>query len=186
MRTAITFAICFIAAVGFAQHDKVLEIREKYKEIKSFINASDPDSIMFSGLHCDVLLRNTTNSMWRAVGNYNDTIEFWYTDLMEAANLDGNSTNDSAWALSFVSESEKAAGMSVYREWLFDNGALLFFFEKMNGYDEESTWEYRYYFDKGKLIRFMNGSQIISLDEDPVDVRNAAQAILNKFRNIVR
>lgn len=186
MRNLIVLFLFAVSITVSAQQDKVLEIRKIYQEVKTWVNASDPDSVMYSGFHCDKVLRNTNNSQWRAVGNFSDTITFWYRDLMEAAMSEGNTAEDSSWALALVTQNQNISVTSSYREWLFLDGQLIFAYEKMNGYDTETSWEYRYYFNKGKLIRFMSGSQIISLDEDPADVRASAEEMKKLFVLIVK
>jgi len=153
-----------------AQQDKVLEIRAHYKAVKVWTNCTDTDSLMYSGYYADQMIRNVNDAPWRAIGIMHDTITFWYTDEMEAENADGNESGDKSWALQLVTRSSQYAMMFQYQEWLFSDGKLVFHYDRFDGYDEESTYEYRYYFDNNKLIRFMNGNQIIGFDEsiDPI------------------
>ena len=105
---------------------------------------------------------------------------------MEAAYLDETLSRDSTWALALVTCSSQMSGMTQYREWLFKDGKLIFHFDKLNGYDEESTWEYRYYFNNNKLIRTMSGGQIIHFDDAPQDVIKSSNEILHLFELLMR
>jgi hypothetical protein len=121
---------------------------------------------------------------WRAIGIMHDTITFWYTDAMEAKNADGNTENDGAWALKLITRSSQFSIAFQYQEWLFNKGKLIFYYDRFLGYEEESTYEYRYYFDNNKLIRFMNGSEIIGFDEsiDPIlEKGNSMKALFLMF-----
>jgi hypothetical protein len=72
-----------------------------------------------------------------------------------------------------------------YQEWLFKDGKLIFHFDKMTGYDEESSWEYRYYFNNNKLIRTLSGNQIIDFEENTKEILNKADEILKLFKTII-
>lgn len=170
MRIVTAFLLVVLWIGAAAQHDKVLEIRAHYKAIKVWANCTDPDSLAYSGHYSDQIIRNVNDAPWRAVGIMHDTITLWFSDVMEAENAEGNTENDRAWALELVTRSSQYSLMFQYQEWLFYEGKLIFYYDRFDGYDEESTYEYRYYFDNNKLIRFMNGSQIIGFDEsiDPI------------------
>jgi len=177
------FIISLFAAIhSSAQHDKVLEIREYYKTVKAHSENAVQDSIWY---YSDQIIRNTNNQQWRAIGIFHDTITFWYSDLMDASVRDNNTTSDSAWALVLVTNSAQMSGINQYREWLFQDGKLVFHYDKMNGYDPESTWEYRYYFDNDKLIRTMSGGQIVSFDEDTAPILDSGNSLLKIFSTLV-
>jgi len=169
-----------------AQHDKVLEIRAHYNEVKSNIAANNPDSISF--YYSDQIIRNRFDAQWRAIGIFHDTITYWYGDAMEAANMDGNINQDSTWALKLVTMSSQYSTMHQYREWLFLDGKLVFHFDKLDGseYNPDSNWEYRYYFDNNKLIRFMNGGEIIGYDDNPSSIISSGEEMKTMFRTIIR
>ena len=175
------FSICS-CLLASAQHDKVLEIREYYKDVKAHSENAEPDSIWY---YSDQIIRNTNDFQWRAIGTFHDTLIFWYSDPMEAAYLDETQSRDSTWALALVTCSSQMSGMTQYREWLFKDGKLIFHFDKLNGYDEESTWEYRYYFDNDKLIRFMQGGQIISFEDDPNVILQSGKDLLILFSKMI-
>ena len=184
MKSILSFIFVIICLLVSAQHEKVLEIREYYKEVKSNISINNPDSISY--YYSDQIIRNRFDAQWRAIGIFHDTITYWYIDAMEAANMDGNTSQDSSWALKLVTISSQYSTMHQYREWLFLDGELIFHFDKMNGYDEESTWEYRYYFNDNKLIRFMSGGEIIGYDDDPASIILSGEEMKTMFRSIIR
>jgi len=165
-----------------AQHDKVLEIRGYYNDVQAHSQNAEPDSIWY---YSDQIIRNTNDLQWRAIGIMHDTITFWYSDLMDAEESENNTDHNSSWALVLVTASSQQSMMHQYREWLFKDGKLIFHFDKMDGYDEESTWEYRYYFNNDKLIRFMQGGQIISFDDDPDDILRSGKSMLSLFSSII-
>jgi len=169
-----------------AQHDKVLEIRAYYKEVKSNIAINNPDSISY--YYSDQIIRNRYDAQWRAIGIFHDTITYWYGDAMEAANMDGNTSQDSSWALKLVTISSQYSTMHQYREWLFLDGKLIFHFDKLDGseYNPDSNWEYRYYFNDNKLIRFMSGGEIIGYDDDPASIILSGEEMKTMFRSIIR
>ena len=153
------YSNCFI---GFATRQST-EIREYYKDIKSHTEYATDDSESY---YSDQIVRNNKNLQWRALGIYQDTISFWYKDLHEASQQENNKSQDSAWALVMVTSSTQMSVVEHYQEWLFKDGKLIFHFDKMTGYDEESSWEYRYYFNNNKLIRTLSGNQIIDFEEN--------------------
>lgn len=178
------FIISFLITISlYAQHDRVLEIRDYYKTVKAHSGNAEQDSIWY---YSDQVVRNSNNLQWRAIGVFNDTITFWYSDLMESSMKDGNHNTDSSWALVLVTSSKQMSGIMQYSEWLFKDGEFLFHYDKMNGYDAESTWEYRYYFDNGKLIRFMQGGQIISFEDDTSSILNSGKTLLAIFSSLVQ
>lgn len=183
MKTLVFLLFVFVAVTVSAQHDKVLEIREYYKDVKAHSVNAERDSIWY---YCDQIIRNTNDFQWRAIGTFHDTLTFWYSDPMDASYRDENTTFDSTWALALVTCSSQISGMTQYREWLFKDGKLIFHFDKMNGYDEESTWEYRYYFNDNKLIRFMSGGKIIGYDDDPASIILSGEEMKTMFRSIIR
>ena len=176
----ILFLLAFFLNV-FSQQEKIQEIKDYYYDIKTWINAKDPDSLMYSGYYHDVKMRNVNNSPWRAVGIYNDTTHYYYNDEMEAENREGNTENSKSWALVLVIESSQHSIMFHYREWLYEDGKLLFYYDRFTGYDEESTYEYRYYFDDKKLIQFMDGSEIKEFEDDLEVIFNSAESKQAEF-----
>lgn len=183
MKIITLIAFVFTALIASAQHEKVLEIRNYYKDVKSHSEYAQPDSISY---YSDQIIRNSGNMQWRAIGDFHDTLTFWYSDLMNAAYNNKNQNNDSTWALTLVTSSTQKSILNHYQEWLFKDGKLVFYFDKMMGYDEESTWEYRYYFNNNKLIRTMSGGQIIHFDDAPQDVIKSSNEILHLFELLMR
>lgn len=177
------FCITIVSVLGLsAQHDKILEIRDYYYSVKKTIENQKPDSAWY--YYSDQIVRNRQDLPWRAIGIFHDTLTFWYDDLMSAT-IEENENGDSTDALVLVTSSSQMSMMYLYREWLFLEGNLIFYYDRMIGYDEESSWEYRYYFDNKKLIRFMQGNQIISYDDDPNEILQFGEEIKSLFNTII-
>ncbi|MPL99802.1 hypothetical protein SDC9_46023 [bioreactor metagenome] len=182
MKTLLAIACFSIFINSYSQQDKILEIREYYYSVKKTIESQTPDSAWT--YYSDQIIRNRQDLPWRAIGIFHDTITFWYSDLMSAA-MENDTEGDSTDALVLVTSSAQLSMMFIYREWLFLEGNLIFYYDRMIGYDEDSTWEYRYYFDNNKLIRFMQGNQIISYDDDPNEILQFGEEIKSLFNTII-
>lgn len=159
MRRLIILLLVFSPFVNLAQEDAIQAIREKYYEVKQWVNATDSDSLEYSHYYHDIRIRNVNNSPWRAVGIYQDTTHYYYSDEMEAEMMDGNTNDDRAWAVAMVINSTQYSVNHEYSEYLYDKGELIFYYKKTQVTAQEDT-EYRYYFSNGKLIRYMVNQKI--------------------------
>lgn len=159
MRKVILFLSCFLfATVIFSQEEKIKEIRDLYAKTQENIAAClNPETASTSGLYCNELTVNSTNGSWRAVGNYLKTIKFWYTD---DPTLDGED-NDLMVLSKIEVNSNWAVGNKNYTEFLYNDGKLVFSFQKDASYAYiEKPFETRWYFADEKPILYMEGQEI--------------------------
>lgn len=160
----------------FSQEPRIDAIRQHYQEVKALCS----DTLEYDGYYHDQVLTNVNDKPCRAVGNYQNVVDFWYGDLMDADQ--GEEGGDSLNALYLVTVKTEIAGRNEYREFLFKDGKLIFYFEQSrNG---EETLEYRFYYDRGKLFRFMQGNEIIGYDGDSQEPIVKAKGWQNLFMQL--
>ncbi len=155
--------IClFQAAVIAAEDPGVQEIKKLYAETAAAITLAQKGEA--GGLYCNELTVNSRNGSWRAVGNYSKKAAFWYSDQPEFAVAESQRAET---VLAKVEVRETAAVRSLYREFFFVNGRLLFFFRSERNGDEPASEE-RIYFKDGKpLLRLLGqekGSESIGTE----------------------
>lgn len=176
MRFLISFILFFNSLTVFSQHDKVMEIRKLYLDTREKIQQMNTDSAS-PGFYADIHVKNMSGAQWRAIGIYADTLKLYYTDLLDASLAQGDSAN----ALVMVCQNSVYSNTRVYREWLFDKGNLVFYFES-HILDNEKN-EYRFYFNDRELIRYMQGGQVISYDDDTKPMLEEAEGLKRWFIN---
>ncbi len=155
-----------------AQNEIQKKIKKIYystnEKIASYLN----DSTEYSEIYCNELIINTLGekyAQWPACGNYIKKIVFWYK--LAPPHWDGNGKS----ALIKINYSEKYALNSEVYEFLFDEGKLVFCFLKHN-----DSMQYRYYFDKEKLIEFTE-----KIDEnDEYYTKPESSEILDKSKKL--
>lgn len=176
MKQGALFILLLIAVAGQAQQDKVLQIRQHYSDIKNKILAMNTDSASPS-FYGDILIKNISGAQWRAIGIYADTVKVYYSDLMSAHLENGDSAN----ALQYITQTAVYSDTKIVREWLFTNGNLSFYYENQKNSVQQE--EFRFYFYNQKLIRYMQGGQIIGYDDDPKPILDEAQKLKHWFIN---
>ena len=70
------------------------EIRQAYAETGAAIALGQKGEA--GGLYCNKLALNNFNGSWRAVGNYSQTIMFWYSDQPAVRRGSGQKTGGGA------------------------------------------------------------------------------------------
>jgi hypothetical protein len=142
---------CLFQAAFFAAEDpKVQEIKKLYAETAAAIALAQKGEA--GGLYCNELTINSRNGSWRAVGNYAKKIAFWYSDQPEFAIAAGMGAES---VLAKVEVRETAAVRSLYREFFFAGGQLLFFFRGEKSGDEPVSEERIYFRDNKPLLRLL-------------------------------
>ncbi|PLW92075.1 MAG: hypothetical protein C0592_12595 [Marinilabiliales bacterium] len=164
MKRLIIILLVGLSFSSLAQDGEIQAIRDHYYFVKSWVNATDPDSLEYSPYYHDIKYRNVNKSPWRAVGIFQDTTHYFYSDEMEAEEMEGNDEHDNSWALALVINSTQYSWNFEYTEYLFLRGKLIFVFKRVMYSDEEAN-EYRYYFSDDKLIRYKENSEIKSASE---------------------
>jgi hypothetical protein len=146
-----------------SRDERITAIQKLYAQIQDRISRAfkEAEGLSPSGFYSTDILVNSRNGSWRASGNYSKKTVFWYTDQPEFAE-DG--AEDGISVLVKVEIDETAAVRSHHREFLFDQGRLIFAFVKTPG-ENGPAEERRYYFKDGLLIRHMLGQR--SADTKP-------------------
>jgi hypothetical protein len=136
--------------MAWADEPAIREIKALYGETASAIALAQKGE--WGGLYCNELTVNSRSGSWRAVGNYSKKVVFWYSDQPEFAVAEGNRSES---VLAKVEVRETAAVRSFYREFLFANGKLVFFFRSEKS-DDGAASEERIYCKDGKpLLRLL-------------------------------
>jgi len=135
------------AAILAADDAAIAGIRQAYAETGAAIALGQKGEA--GGLFCNKLALNNFNGSWRAVGNYSQTIMFWYSDQPQFAEEEGKKPET---ALVKVEVRETAAAATIYQEFFFVDGGLAFFFRKENTGDGPAGEE-RIYFQGDKPLR---------------------------------
>jgi hypothetical protein len=106
---------------------------------------------------------NKNGRSWPAVGNYNETIDFWYDDSPD--HLSPAERNPKTVLLK-INISRKASHLGTNEEFLFKDGKLLFYY--LNEGEEGNEWETRiYYSTKGISFKSSikaNGRELTAKD----------------------
>jgi hypothetical protein len=152
----------FKTAVIEAEDPGVQEIKRFYAETAAAIALAQKGEA--GGLYCNELTVNSRNGSWRAVGNYSKKVAFWYNDQPEFAVAENQGAET---VLAKVEVRETAAVRSLYREFFFVNGRLLFFFRSERSGDEPASEERIYFKDSKPVLRLIGqgkGSESIGTD----------------------
>ncbi|MBL4593376.1 MAG: hypothetical protein JKX68_06120 [Flavobacteriales bacterium] len=144
-----------------AQEDAIKSIHTYYKTISKQIEACKKTKKDTSCLlYCNTNITNSGNNEWTGSGNYKKEVQFWYEDNPKQCDSCGeNGVN----VLKKVISSEQAGLTTYYKEFLYDDGKLTFYYIKITG--EQQIEEYRYYYQNDILIKHieigntMNGEE---------------------------
>jgi hypothetical protein len=124
------------------------DIRKHYNEVNEQIKESIEQG--FEGpLYQNQLVINKNGRSWPAVGNYSDTVNFWYDDPPD--HLPESERNPKGVLLK-VTNSRLASGFRAIEEYLYKDGKLLFYYSFEA--EEGKKWETRVWFNnKGAMIK---------------------------------
>ncbi|MCR9249957.1 MAG: hypothetical protein NXI20_06010 [bacterium] len=137
----------------FSQNSDIDAIRTHYTEIGKKSGNCEMDC-----LYLNELKVNANDQPWRAVGNYEKTIQFWYNDDPKQCDECGT---DGENVLIKVVIDESGSSYSIHQEYLYLEGDLIFHYHISE--DENAKEEYRYYFKDQILIKMMEGQEVINL-----------------------
>jgi hypothetical protein len=154
------------------QDQRITAIRALSAKIESQITLANKEAEggSPSGFYCTEVFLNSRNGSWRAVGNYYRKTLFWHTDEPRFAVQEERT---GAAVLVKVETHEGAAITSLFKDFLFDEGKLVFAYVQTR-MGEGPMEERRYYFDGGRLIRFMLGQKISAEAPDGRDILSEA------------
>lgn len=105
-------------------------------------------------LYCNSVEINTYKDQWRAVGNYNSKIDFWYTDAPEFAVYE-EKTKESV--LAKITVTTESSAYKFYYEFYYSGGELV---AANATSDTSAPTELKYYFNNLKLIKFVENGKI--------------------------
>jgi hypothetical protein len=146
MMKVIFFCLLVLTLKGSRAQTET-EIRNHYQEINKKITESKEQGFEGS-LYCNEWTTNKNGKSWRAVGRYEETTEFWYTD--DPNHLPAAERNPKT-VLQKVNIKRKSASLQVQEEFLFKNGRLVFYYSREG--EEGNGWETRLYFNAKGLFK---------------------------------
>lgn len=138
---------------AFSQSSDIEAIRTHYTEI-----GKQSKDCEIGCLYLNELKVNANDQPWRAVGNYEKTIQFWFDD--DPKQCDECGTNGENVLMKVVID-ESGSSYSIHQEYLYLDGDLIFHYHVSE--DENAKEEYRYYFKDQILIKMMEGQEVINL-----------------------
>ncbi len=152
------------AATAQQQDTQLARIRALWAEVQERIALAlkEAESGSPPGFYASEIVVNRHNGSWRASGTYFKKTVFWYTDHPEFA---GEEPGGPASVLVKIEIQEIVAARTLYREFLFDKGQLVFAFVQSPG-DTGAAEELRYYFENGNLFRYMEGQKVVATKPD--------------------
>ena len=156
--------------------DAIDDIRAYYKTIGEQINACKKEG---NGENCalysNLSITNTGGQTWRASGNYKKEVQFWYDDSPRLCDECGEGGIN---VLKKVICSEQSGLTTSYKEWLFKDGKLIFYYIKSSG---EQNEEYRYYYQNDVLIKHIESGNTMNGDDA---AKKYKEFILQKAKNL--
>ncbi len=156
------FFIVFISIPFFATAQTETSIRALYSETNKRIAESIEQG--FEGpLYNNQWVNNKNGRSWPAVGNYTETVDFWYDDPPDHISAAERNPKN---VLLKVNITRKASHLGSNEEFLFKDGKLLFYFLQEG--EEGNEWETRiYYNSKGIAFKSSvkaNGQELTAKD----------------------
>lgn len=173
-----TVLILIYSLTCLSQIDQINNIREHYKDVNQKISTclESVEDEFYCDFYCNEIKLNTNNKSWRALGIFNKTIRFWYSDSPHFMPLIEKREQD---ALQKVEITELISDRESYTEILYKEGELIFYFYKdVSGFNEHI--EERFYFSKGKLIRYLE-NQTDKTEEADVRHVDFVRSIANQM-----
>ena len=170
------FPIAFILLAsigGFAQAtDKTVDtIKKLYVQVsdRAAECEADDDKGAYGPLFMNTLSINSRNHQWRAVGTYNKTYKFFYTD--------GDSeTSMYPDKLILVKLDRRVSNRTYHEEFLFsENGTLAYYAQRAEN-DNESPASREMYFAKNIAIRIVEDAKVRN-KLLPKDLNNAKATV---------
>lgn len=131
-------------------------------------------------LYCNTMEINSYKDQWRAVGNYNCKVNFWYTDAPEFAEYE-EKTKESVLVKTTI-ETETSA-YTYYYDFYYNNGALIAAKSKSNVLVPFNSV---YYISDGKLIKYLTEGKTSTNDkaEEYPEIINISKEFAALFLNM--
>lgn len=171
--TCLVFLFILGSCKSSVAQSEIQPIRAAYQEIGAQIkeckNSIDP-----CGLYLATWELNKDGEPWRAVGNHNQTFEFWYIERED---------EPMTYQPLKVMATRVVSAYKIYEEWLFnEKGDLLFYYLKDES--DENQPEKRYYFNNGELIQTIPNGLESSTSVD--DIFQYQIEISNIFQKLIK
>ena len=146
MRQVLLALFCYACLPAVAQTET--QIREHYTSVNKQIAESIEQG--YEGpLYHNQWTTNKDSRSWPAVGNYNETTDFWYDDPPDHLSAAERNPKN---VLVKINITRKASHLSTNEEYLFKDGKLLFYYCQQG--EEGNEWQTRAYFNsKGLMFR---------------------------------
>ncbi|MCX6565046.1 MAG: hypothetical protein NTW38_01245 [Candidatus Aminicenantes bacterium] len=159
--------------------EQIAQIRELYAQIQDRISIAVKEAEGGSPpeFYSTEIFVNRHNGSWRASGTYSKKTVFWYTDQPEFAREEPGGELS---VLAKIEIDEIVAVRAYHREYLFDQGKLVFAFIK-NPSETGTTEEFRYYFSDGALIRYMEGQRIVESNPGTAALEAEVKTLQTQF-----
>ncbi len=143
-RYLLPLLVC-LSCIANAQTET--EIKNHYQNVNKQITESIEHGFEGS-LFCNEWVTNKNSKSWRAVGNYNETIDFWYTDDPNmAVSLGVNPKN----FLLKINITRKSSALKTNEEYLYKEGKLVFYYSQEG--EEGNARETRIYFNAKGMFK---------------------------------
>lgn len=176
----LLFLILFLPALATNAQTET-QIRAHYQDINKKITESKEQGYEGS-LYCNELVVNKNGKSWPAVGNYSETIEFWYSNNPNHPSV----TQNKLQVLQKINVVRKAAALTTHEEYLYKDGKLVFFYSAEG--EDGNLWETRLYFNTKGMFKSSvkaNGKELTEKDfltEEYKDFKPKSIAVLKKAR----
>jgi hypothetical protein len=172
----ILFLVCSLHLL--AQDEEIQTIMDLYeKTSEQILIAQQPDEEGFGPLYSNELIVNSNNNSWRAVGNYLKKITFWYTDQPSFAQYSDQTETS---VLTKIEIETEASAMKYYSEYLFYNDQLVYFSDIIT-IEEGEKEELKYFFEGGKVFRFLKNNEISECEVCAEEVLQKAEEYKKLF-----
>lgn len=182
MALGAVFFLSIRPAAGIAAQDPpdpIASIRALYAQVQEKIAVAVKEAEGGSppGLYATEVFVNRHNGSWRATGTYSRKTVFWHTDQPEFAREEPGGELS---VLAKIEIEEIAGARTLYLEFLFDKGRLVFAWFKEPD-EAGQTGERRYYFQEGTLIRYMEGTKTIETQPETAVLETKARRLQEQF-----
>jgi len=170
--TFLIFCLNIFFSQLWAQTSEIKEIKQHYYAVSEQIKNCSKEEVELCTIYRNDLIINSNGERtinWPATGNYIKKITFWYE--LAPAHWDENGKS----ALLKIDYSEVYSSNSDNYEFLYKNGYLVFCF-----YRQKNIGDFRYYFSNGKLIDYIENTEI----EEDTGKKKFSSEIMEQAENL--
>ena len=146
-RIVFVFLLCCLSALSVEAQDAKKAIRDHYAAIKEMLDLYaqlEADGVQYPVNEC---YKVKVIQNYPGTGRHEEDVSLYYGEV------EGSDELFPAHWLEYVSSSYNFADRKYYQEFLFDNKGYITFIYALNPSVEDSKdYEFRFYFNKGKLF----------------------------------